>query len=214
MIETQLSTYLWMELAKITDYLKNRSSIKLLLYTIPWESFYKEKSDLSNFRIIGLLVYYYNVEIETGLNRRIKSDPRNRQIKLIGYSKGFSQYRVWNSINNKVEEITFIRINESDYMVILEELGEQEMILSLFNESEDFLSNNEMIEISISLINFNKNKYQLFFIFIYQCLNILALTEINELNINKEFINLKQRFLWTLQDALQSPEINEWLKIM
>jgi hypothetical protein len=90
MIEIQLSAYLWMELAKIAVYFKNRSPIKLLLDTTPWESFYKEKSDLSNFRIIGLLVYYYNVETETGPNRRTKSDPRNRQTKLIGYSKGSS----------------------------------------------------------------------------------------------------------------------------
>jgi hypothetical protein len=77
-----------------------------------------------NFRIIGLFVYYYNVETETGLNRRIKSDSRDRQIRLIRYGKESSQYRVWNSINDKVEEVTFIRINESDYVIILEELEE------------------------------------------------------------------------------------------
>jgi hypothetical protein len=43
---------------------------------------------------------------------------------------------------------------------------------------------------------------------------MLALTEINELDINKEFINLKQRFPWIFQDALQSPKANKWLKIM
>jgi hypothetical protein len=111
-----------MELVKIIIYLKNRSLIKSLLNTIPWESFYREKSDLSNFRIIGLFVYCYNIETETGLNRRTKSDPRDRQTRLIGYGKGSSQYRVWNSTNNKVEKITFTRINESDYMVTLEKL--------------------------------------------------------------------------------------------
>jgi hypothetical protein len=121
-IEIQLPIYLWMELAKIIIYLKTRSSTKLLLDTILWESFYKEKSDFSNFRIIGSLVYCYNVETETGSNRRIKSDSKDRQIRLIRYGKEFSQYRIWNPINDKVEEITFIRINESDYMVILEKL--------------------------------------------------------------------------------------------
>jgi hypothetical protein len=81
-------------LAKIIIYLKNRSSIKSLLNTTPWESLYEEKSDFFNFRIIGLLVYYYNIEIETDSNRRIKSDPKDRQIKLIRYNKGFSQYRI------------------------------------------------------------------------------------------------------------------------
>jgi hypothetical protein len=156
-----------MELVKTAVYLKNRSLTKSLLDTIFWESFYREKSDLSNFRIIGSLVYCYNVEIETGSNRRIKSDPRNRQIRLIRYSKRSNQYRIWNSINDKIEKVTFTRINESDYIIILEELGEQKIISSLFNESEDPSSNNKMIEISIPLINFNKDEYKSFSIFIY-----------------------------------------------
>jgi hypothetical protein len=41
------------------------------------------------------------------------------------------------------------------------------MILSLFNESEDPSSNNKMIEILIPLINFNKDEYELFSIFIH-----------------------------------------------
>jgi hypothetical protein len=51
-----------------------------------------------------------------------------------------------------------------------------------------------MIEISIPLIDLNKDKYESLSIFIYQYPNILALTEINESDINKKFINLKQRF--------------------
>jgi hypothetical protein len=113
-----------MELVKITVYFKNRSSIKSLLDTISWKSFHEEKFDLSNLRIIESFVYCYNIEIETGPNRRIKSDPRDRQTRLIKYGKGFNQYRVWNPTNDKVEEITFTRINESDYMVTLEELEE------------------------------------------------------------------------------------------
>jgi hypothetical protein len=68
------------------------------------------------------------------------------------------------------------------------------MISSLFNESEDPSSNNEIIEISIPLINFNKDEYKPFSIFIHQYPNILTLTEVNESDINKKFINLKQRF--------------------
>jgi hypothetical protein len=34
----------------------------------------------------------------------------------------------------------------------------------------------------------------------------------DELDINKKFINLKQRFPWTFQDILQFSKINEWLK--
>jgi hypothetical protein len=72
--------------------------------------------------MIRLFVYYHNIEIETGLNRRIKSDFKIRQTRLIEYGKGFSQYRIWNLTNDEIEKITFIRINESDYMTILKEL--------------------------------------------------------------------------------------------
>jgi hypothetical protein len=111
-----------MELVKTAIYFKNRFPIKSLLDTTSWESLYREKSNLFNFRIIGSLVYCYNIETETGSNRRIKSDPRGRQIRLIGYDKGSSQYRIWNPINDKVEEVTFTRIDESDYMIILKKL--------------------------------------------------------------------------------------------
>jgi hypothetical protein len=180
-----------MELAKIIVYLKNRSLTKSLLDTILWKSLYKKKSNLSNLRIIELFVYYYNIETETDSNRRIKSDFRIRQTKLIGYNKRFSQYRVWNPTNDKIEEITFIRIDESDYIIILEKLEEQEIISSIFNESEDPSSNNKIIKISIPSINFNKNKYELLYILIYHCPNLLALTKMNESDINKKFINLK-----------------------
>jgi hypothetical protein len=86
------------------------------------ESFYGKKSDFFNLRIIRLLVYCHNVDTETGLNRRTKSDLRIRQTRLIGFNKGSSQYRVWNPANNKIEEVIFIRIDESDYMITLEEL--------------------------------------------------------------------------------------------
>jgi hypothetical protein len=147
-----------MKLAKTTVYFKNRSSTKSLLNTTSWESLHKEKSDISNLRIIKSLVYYYNIETEIGSNRRIKSDLKTRQTKLIGYDKRSSQYRVWNSTNDKVEKITFIRINESDYMIILKELEKQKRISSLFNESEDPSSNNKIIEISIE-ININHSLY-------------------------------------------------------
>jgi hypothetical protein len=65
------------------------------------------------------------------------------------------------------------------------------MILFLFNESEDPSSNNEMIEISIPLINFNRDEYESFFIFIHYYSNLLTLIKVNESDINKEFINFK-----------------------
>jgi hypothetical protein len=198
-----------MELAKTAIYLKNRFPTKSLLNTTPWESFHREKSNLSNLRIIKSLFYYHNIETETDLNRRIKSDPRTRQTKLSEYNKECSQYRIWKPINDKIEEITFIRINESDYIIILKKLEEEEIISSLFNKSEDLSSNNKIIKISIPLIDFDRNKYKLLSIFIHHCPNLLTLTKMNESDINKKFINLKQRLPWTLQNALQFPKTNK-----
>jgi hypothetical protein len=182
-----------MELIKTAVYLKNRSLIKLLLDTTSWKSFHKEKSDFFNFRIIESLVYYHNVETETDPNRRTKLDFRARQIRLIRYSKESNQYKVWNSTNDKIEEITFTRINESNYIIILEELKEQKILLFLFNDPS---SSSEIVKISIPSINFYRNKYKLLSIFIYYCPDVLALIKVNELDINKKFINLKQRLPW------------------
>jgi hypothetical protein len=76
-------------------------------------------------------------------------------------------------------------------MIILKKLKEQKIILFLLNESEDPPFNNKIIEISIPLINFDRDEYESLSIFIYYCLNLLALTKIDESNINKEFINFK-----------------------
>jgi hypothetical protein len=65
------------------------------------------------------------------------------------------------------------------------------MTLFLFNESEDSPFNNEMVEISISSINFDRDKYESIFMFIYYCPDILVLIKIDESDINKEFIDFK-----------------------
>jgi hypothetical protein len=65
------------------------------------------------------------------------------------------------------------------------------MISFLFNESKDPPSNSKMIEISIPPINFDRNEYELFSIFIYHCPDVLVLIKMDESNINKEFIDLK-----------------------
>jgi hypothetical protein len=71
-------------------------------------------------------------------------------------------------------------------MIILEKLEEQEIISSLFNKSKDLSFNNEIIEISIPSINFNKDEYESFSIFIHHCPNLLTLTKMNESDVNKK----------------------------
>jgi hypothetical protein len=79
----------------------------------------------------------------------------------------------------------FTRINESDYIIILDELGEQEIILFLFNESKDPSSNNEIIEISIPSINLDRDEYESFSIFIYYCPDLLALIKMDNQILTK-----------------------------
>jgi hypothetical protein len=200
-----------MELIKTTIYLKNRSPIKLLLNITPWESLHGEKSDFSNFRIIKLFVYCHNIETETGLNRRTKLDPKARQTRLIRYNKGSNQYKIWNPTNDKIEEITFIRIDESDYMIILKKLEKQEITLFLFNESKNPSSNNKIIKISIPPINFDRNEYKSLFIFIHYCPNLLALIKMNESDNNKveeiTFIRINESDYIIILDNLKEQEI-------
>jgi hypothetical protein len=58
------------------------------------------------------------------------------------------------------------------------------MISFLFNESEDSSFNNKMVEISIPLIDFDKDEYESFSIFIYYYPNLLVLIKMNESDIN------------------------------
>jgi hypothetical protein len=76
------------------------------------------------------------------------------------------------------------------------------MISFLFNESEDPSSNSKIIQISFPSINFDRNKYESLTIFIYYCPNLLILIKMDESDINKKFINFKQRFPWTFQNIL------------
>jgi hypothetical protein len=65
------------------------------------------------------------------------------------------------------------------------------MILFLFNESEDLSFNSKIIKISIPPIDFDRDEYKLFFIFIYHCPDLLVLIKVDESDINKKFTNFK-----------------------
>ena len=87
LIDTYLPEELWIELVKTIVYLRNRSLIRTLDQLTPYEYLYKRKSDVSYLRIIGLTVYYHEVESELRLNRRMKLELRVRKCRLIKYGK-------------------------------------------------------------------------------------------------------------------------------
>jgi hypothetical protein len=87
LIDTHLPEELWVELVKTIVYLRNRLLIRTLDQLTPYKCLYKEKPDVSYFRIIGLAVYCHEVKSETGPNRRMKLELRARKCRLIGYGK-------------------------------------------------------------------------------------------------------------------------------
>jgi hypothetical protein len=94
LIDTHLPEELWVELVKTVVYLRNRLLTKILDQSTLYKCFYKKKPDISHLRIINLAVYYHEVERESGLNRKIKLEPRARKCRLIKYGKGTIQFRV------------------------------------------------------------------------------------------------------------------------
>ena len=121
--------YLWRELAKTAVYLINRSPTRSLEGKTPYEAWYGSKPDLSHLKIIGSAVYCVNVEDE----KLKKLDPVARKCRLIGYGPGNNQYRVWNPDTAKVEDVTFVKIDESDCRMtdseieLIEDIGTDEI---------------------------------------------------------------------------------------
>jgi hypothetical protein len=87
LIDTHFPEELWVELVKTIVYLRNRLLIKTLDQLTPYKCLYKEKPDVSHLRIINSIIYYHEMESETGLNRKIKLEPRARKCRLIKYEK-------------------------------------------------------------------------------------------------------------------------------
>ena len=117
LIDTQLPEYLWPELFDTVLYLKNRSPNKAVRDMTPYEALYGSKPNLSHLKIIGSALYSHNVEHESGPKRQRKLEPRARKLRLIGYGKGTNQYKAWNPETNRIENVTFVRADESDTQV-------------------------------------------------------------------------------------------------
>jgi hypothetical protein len=120
LLDTNIPSALWTELAHTAVYLRNRSPTRALKDKTPYEAYWGEKPNIEHLRAIGSIVYARNVEIQLEDPRK-KLDPKARKVRLIGYRKGSDQYKVWNPITNKVEEVTFVRIDENDTQMSAEE---------------------------------------------------------------------------------------------
>jgi hypothetical protein len=134
-------------------------------YQILWDS----KPDLQYLKIIGSAVYAYNAENQTDPNRKKKFDFKIKKIKLIDYRKGSNQYKIWNSNINRIEEITFVSIDEKNITI---EEGYAPIHLDYENSNNPDYQPNESIpstassknqpEVVISEFTGNKDEYLLF----------------------------------------------------
>jgi hypothetical protein len=88
LIDTHLPEELWVKLVKTVVYLRNKSPIRILNQLIFYECLYKRKPDISYLQIIGSVIYYYEIESESGPNRKKKLELRARKCRLIEYEKG------------------------------------------------------------------------------------------------------------------------------
>src|SRR5450755_1179102 len=111
-LDSGLPDYLWRELAKTAVYLINRSPTRCLEGKTPYEAWYGKKPDLLYLKIIGSVIYCLNVETKVN-----KLDPVARKCRLIGYGPGSNQYRVWNPETTEIKDVTFVKVDETDYRV-------------------------------------------------------------------------------------------------
>jgi hypothetical protein len=114
----------------------------------PYEALYSNKPNLSHLKIINSTLYSHNVEHESGPMRQRKLEPRARKLRLINYEKGTNQYKAWNPETNRIENVTFVRADESDTQVSQRELDQSKIDEPKINDSDydESNSNNSISE--------------------------------------------------------------------
>ena len=102
-------------------------------------------------KIIGSAIYCLNIE-KTDIK---KLDPVARKCRLIGYGPGNNQYRVWNPETTEIEDVTFVKIDETDYRVtdkeiaLTKDIGTDEIdSYELIDSDEESESGNEELHSS------------------------------------------------------------------
>ena len=87
--EFKLDKRLWMELAEMVVYLKNRSPTSTVAST-PYELWHSTARNLSHLKIIGSTAY-----VLVPKEKRMKLDTHSHKGIMIGYGGGMNQYKVW-----------------------------------------------------------------------------------------------------------------------
>src|SRR5277367_2347590 len=87
--DAKLNKCLWMDLADMVVYLKNRSPTSAVT-TTPYELWHGVKPDFSHLRIIGSTAY-----VHIPKKKRTKLDTHSYKGIMIRYGGGTNQYKVW-----------------------------------------------------------------------------------------------------------------------
>jgi hypothetical protein len=103
--DQDLPMHLWVEAAKTTMYVQNKSPHKVLLNKTPEEMFSGEKPEANHFRIFGCPVF-----VHVPKEKRTKLDPSGRKGIFVGYSDTSKAYMIYIPDHWKVEisrDVTF-----------------------------------------------------------------------------------------------------------
>lgn len=88
---------LWAEAINTAVYILNRVSIKAGMNMTPYEVWNYRKPDLSHIRIFGSSVF-----VHIHKQFRHKMDKKAKKLILVGYQCESSNYRLWDSVTNKI----------------------------------------------------------------------------------------------------------------
>ena len=85
-----LPIHIWVEVARISLYVLNRTSYRVLKNKMLEEVFFSKKPEVNHFRIYGCLVY-----IHIPKEKRTKLDPSGKKGIFLGYSESSNVYRIY-----------------------------------------------------------------------------------------------------------------------
>jgi hypothetical protein len=103
--DQDLPMHLWVEAAKTTVYVQNKSTHKLFENKIPEYMFSGEKPEVSHFRIFGFPVF-----VHIPKEKKTKLDPSGQKGIFVGYSDTLKAYMIYILGHWKVEinrDVTF-----------------------------------------------------------------------------------------------------------
>lgn len=102
-----MAKHFWTEAVNTTCYIQNKISIRHILYKTSNESWKNRKSNISYFHPFGCDWFMLNTK-----DNMNKLYSKAQKCILLGYSKNFKGYRVYNTETRVVEESIHVRFDD------------------------------------------------------------------------------------------------------